>query len=101
MAHLLAPEVEGELDDIWYYVVSQSGNTDLADSLIDSITERFLLLSTRPQIGRRRDHDLIPGLRSFSVGRYVIIYRIEHEDVLILHVAHGSRDIEGMFRPVK
>jgi plasmid stabilization system protein ParE len=31
------------------------------------------------------------------VGEYVIIYRIEDEDVLILRVLRGSRKIEALF----
>ena len=30
------------------------------------------------------------------VGEYVIIYRVEGPDALILHVMRGSRDIEGL-----
>jgi hypothetical protein len=30
------------------------------------------------------------------VGEYVIIYRVEGADTLILHVMRGSRDIEGL-----
>jgi plasmid stabilization system protein ParE len=30
------------------------------------------------------------------VGEYVIIYRIDTEDALILHVIRGSRDIERL-----
>jgi plasmid stabilization system protein ParE len=41
---------------------------------------------------------LRPGLRSFTAGEYVIIYRVEDEDVLILHVMRGTRDIEAVFR---
>jgi plasmid stabilization system protein ParE len=37
-----------------------------------------------------------PALRSFRVGRYVIIYRVENEDVLILHVIAAARDIEPL-----
>ncbi len=96
MAHRLAPEVEAELDQIWYYVARESGSIDVADRLIDSITRRFLLLAGHPYLGRRRDDDLRPGLRSFPVGEYVIIYRIEEADVLILHVLHGRRDIETL-----
>ena len=97
MAHRLAPQVEIELDDIWCYIARESGSTDIADRLIDSITDRFFLLASHPYVGRRRDDDLHPGLRSFPVGEYVIIYRIEDEDVLILHVAHGRRNIEELF----
>jgi len=34
-------------------------------------------------MGRRRDHDVRPGLRSFPVGEYVIVYRVEGADTLI------------------
>jgi toxin ParE1/3/4 len=98
MAHRLALEAEAELDDIWYYVAKESGSIDIADRLVDSITERFYLLARHPHIGRRRDEDLRPGLRSFPVGEYVIIYRVEEDEVLILHVYRGSRDIEALLR---
>jgi toxin ParE1/3/4 len=97
MAHRLAPEVEAELDGICYYTAKESGNIEVADRLIDSITDRFFLLAGHPHVGRRRDQDLRPGLRSFPVGEYVIIYRIEGEDVMILHVTHGRRDLEALF----
>jgi toxin ParE1/3/4 len=45
-------------------------------------------------MGRARD-DLRPGLRSFPVGQYVIIYTIDDGSVQILHVFHGRQDIEG------
>jgi toxin ParE1/3/4 len=97
MAHRLAPEVEAELDNIWYYIARESGSVEVADRLIDSITHRFFLLASHPYVGRRRDRDLRPSLRSFPVGEYVIIYRIEGEDVMILHVTHGHRDMEALF----
>src|SRR5258705_11854483 len=89
----LLPQAEAELDDMWLYVARESGSIEIANRLIDSITDRFWLLAQHPQIGRRRDHDMRPSLRSFVAGEYVIIYRIEGEDVLILHVMRGSRDI--------
>ena len=95
MGFRLLPEAEAELDDIWLYVARESGSIDIANRLIDAITERFWLLGQHPQIGRRRDHDLRPSLRTFPVGEYVIVYRIEGEDALILHVIRGSRDIVG------
>jgi len=48
MAHGLAPEVETELDEIWYYTARESGSTQIANRLIDSITERFFLLAGFP-----------------------------------------------------
>jgi plasmid stabilization system protein ParE len=68
MAHRIAPEAEAELNDIWYYMAKESGSIEIADRVIDSVTDRFFLLARFPQMGRRRDEDLRPGLRSFVVG---------------------------------
>jgi plasmid stabilization system protein ParE len=64
--------------------------------LIDAIAESLFSLGQYPQMGRRRDHDLRPGLRSFPTGEYVIIYHVQDADALILHVMRGSRDMEGL-----
>ncbi len=97
MGHIRAPEADSDLDDIWRYVASQSNSAAIADRLIDSFTGRFLLLARMPNIGRSRDEDLRPGLHSFPVGEYVIIYRIQDADVVILRVLHGRRDLEALF----
>jgi toxin ParE1/3/4 len=97
MAHIRSLQADSDLDSIWYYIASESGSVEIADRLIDSITERFLLLANYPNLGRRRDDDLRPGLRSFSVGEHVILYRLRNEDVLILRVLRGNRNIEALF----
>ena len=96
MGFRLLPEAEADLDDIWLYIAKSSTSIEVANRLIDTITDRFWLLSQQPQIGRRRDLDLQMGLRSFPVGEYVILYRVEAGEVLIYHVMRGSRDIEGI-----
>jgi len=98
MPHRIAPYAEAELDGIWNYIAIESGSFEIADRVVDSITERFFLLARYPHVGRRRDEDLRPGLRTFVAKEYVIIYRVEDEDVLILHVIRASRDIEALFR---
>jgi toxin ParE1/3/4 len=95
MAHRLAPQAEADLDDIAYYVFRETGSIEIAERLIDSITDRFALLGKYPHAGRHRD-DLRQGLRGFPVGRYVILYRVEGEDALILRVVHGRRDLEAL-----
>jgi toxin ParE1/3/4 len=97
MAHHLAPQASADLDNIWYYVAKDSGSVEIADQLIDSITERFFLLVGHPYLGRPRDADFGIGLRSFPVGEFVIVYLVEDEDVLILRVVHGRRDMEELF----
>jgi toxin ParE1/3/4 len=94
MAHRLAPEAESDLDELWHYVASSS-SIEIADRLVDSLTTRFFLLAKYPRAGRRRD-DLRPGIRSFPVGNYIVLYRLDGEDVLIQRVVRGSRDLEAL-----
>jgi len=96
MGHRRTPQADLDLDEIWHYVATRSGSVEVADRLVDSITDRFLLLARHPNIGRSRDEDLRPGLRSLPVGDYVIIYRVKDEDVLILRVLHGSRNLRAL-----
>ena len=97
MPHRVSPEAEAELDGIWYYIARESCSMDVADRFVYSLTDRFYLLATNPHIGRRRDEDLRPGMRSFPVGQYLILYRVDQSDVLILHIVRGSRNIEALF----
>ncbi len=97
MGFRLLPEVEADIDEIWFYVERESGSEEIADRVSDAIVECFSLLGQNPEIGRNRDHDLQPDARSFPVNGYVIIYRIDCNDALILRVMHGSRDIQGQF----
>ena len=48
-------------------------------------------------MGRARDEDLRPGMRSFPVGEYIILYRVQNEDVIILRVVRGNRDLPALF----
>jgi toxin ParE1/3/4 len=97
MAHRLAPEAEADMDDIWCYIARKSGSLEIADRFIEFLSDRFYLLANHPYIGRRRDHELRTGLRSLPVRDYIILYRIEEDDVLILRILHGSRDIKALF----
>ncbi|MEP7364768.1 MAG: type II toxin-antitoxin system RelE/ParE family toxin [Acidobacteriota bacterium] len=96
MSLRLSPEAEADLDQIWLYVASNSGSAEIANRLIDTIIDRIWLLASYPRIGRPRDVDLRPGLRSFPVGDFLIIYRLQGVDSLILRVLRGSRDIEAI-----
>ena len=97
MAHRVSPQAISDLDGIWYYVATENGSIETANHLIDSITDRFFLLSRHPHLGRSRDEDLGISFRTFPVGEYLIVYCIEDGDVLILRVVHGRRDLEALF----
>jgi hypothetical protein len=43
MAHRVAPRAQTDLDEIWFYVAKESSSIEIADRLIDSITDRFFV----------------------------------------------------------
>ena len=73
MAHRLSSQAEAELDEIWYYLATGSGNLETADCFIELLTSRFYLLANHPYLGRRRDAELRKGIRSLAVGRYLLL----------------------------
>jgi len=97
MAVLLSQKVKAELEDIWSFIAAESGSLEIADRVLEVITDTFVQLSEYPRLGRARE-DLRPGLRSLAAGSYVVVYRMQGNDVRILHVVHGRRDIRAVVR---
>ena len=97
MGYRLSPEAETDLDDIWLFVARESQNVSTANRVIDTLMARLWILGQHPQAGRRRDAELRAGLRSVAIGQYIVIYRVDEGDALILHVMRGGRDTEELF----
>jgi toxin ParE1/3/4 len=89
---------ERDLDDIWYEIAKRSGSMDVANGVVDSITETFPLFARNPDAGRRRN-DIEPGVRSFPVDKYIIYYRKSGENLVISRVIHGMRDQKTAYSP--
>jgi toxin ParE1/3/4 len=71
-------------------------NPAQSDDFIDLIDEKFQNLPRQPGLGRRRE-ELVAGLRSFPVGRYVIFYLQVQDCLQIVRVLHGARDVDADF----
>jgi len=91
---LKRPEVENDLDEIWWYIAQD--NPDSADRLLDEIEETCWKLAKFKDMGRNRD-ELYPGLQSFPVGMYLIFYLPVRGGIEIVRVLHGMRDIDTFF----
>ncbi len=81
-----------DLEAIWHFIAED--NIDAADRWLDRIEAQLKLIGTTPYIGRPRE-ELAPGLRSFSIGRYVIFYLVMETGIDIVRVLHTSLDIES------
>jgi len=91
----LSRSAETDLIEIWVYVAKDS--VDAADRLIAKIQRQCQVLADAPGAGRRRD-DVLPGIRSFPVGRYVLFYRQADDGIEVARVLSGYRDLRRIFR---
>jgi toxin ParE1/3/4 len=89
-----SPEAAQDLLEIWQYIADD--NEAAADKLLDEIDRASKMLARNPAAGRERP-ELVPRLRSFPVGRYIVFYRPIDDGVELVRVLHGSRDIDSIF----
>lgn len=94
LAIVLTPRANADLGEIWIFIAAD--NPAQADNFIDLIDEKFQNLSRQPGLGRRRE-ELVAGLRSFPVGRYVIFYLQVQDCLQIVRILHGARDLDAVF----
>ena len=81
---------QAELDaiEIWVHVARR--DSAAADRLVDRFTAVMERLAGQPLMGRAADH-LLPRLRSFHSGEYLIFYRPDEEGVCVVRILHGAR----------
>lgn len=83
-----------DLEEIWVYFSETSEET--ADKVLRQITEKFPKLLNFPEMGRERNNLLI-GLRSFPISKYVIFYQETDFGIEIVRIVHSSRDVQQIF----
>ncbi len=81
----LSALARNDLDAIWDYIGVVNDRPAAARRLVEALFERFAMLSRQPLAGEARD-DVAEGVRSFSVGNYVIYYRPVTDGVRIARV---------------
>jgi toxin ParE1/3/4 len=85
-------QADADLDSIWGYIAAD--NIRAADNLISRIGAVFEMLVQNPLAGRERP-ELVPGLRSFPVGSYVIFYVPVSDGIEVLRVMSGWQDADA------
>lgn len=85
-----------DLVDIWDYLADSSER--IADECIDRIVARCDRLVDFPARGSRRP-DVAPDARLLVVERWSVFYRITADEVQIVRVVDGVRDISKLIFP--
>lgn len=88
------PLAVADILEIWNYIADDSLSE--ADRWVDRLDEKLTLWATQPLMGRGRD-ELLPGIRSFGFGRYVVFFEPLPDGIDIIRVLHGSRDFDANF----
>ncbi len=88
-----SPEAD-DLLRIWRYVAES--NRAAATQFIDRLHATMGTVAETPGMGRPRD-DLAPGLRTFPLGSYLIIYREVSGGTEVARVLSARRDYRRIF----
>jgi len=71
---------------------------DSAGPLVDRLIDRVRLLAEHSEAGERLPR-LGPGIRRLTEAPYLILYRIEAEEVRIVRILHGARRVTRRLLP--
>ena len=92
---LKTPRAQADLEAILDELESKS--LPAAERFAARVDRKCRALGHIPELGRARD-EILPGLRSMPVGKYVLFYRLRGEVVEVLRILHGRRDLGRILR---
>jgi toxin ParE1/3/4 len=62
----------------------------------DEVDRLLTMVAQYPELGEVVDH-FSPGLRRFMLGNYLLFYRQVGDEIELIRVLHGARDIDRLF----
>lgn len=78
--------------DIWG--TSLSDNLAAAGAFATEFANHCQLIASNPELGLERD-ELQHGMRSSTIRKYVIFYRVRGSTVEVMRILGANRDVEG------
>jgi toxin ParE1/3/4 len=91
---LRAKSVGRDLDGIFDEIFANNG-VNVAIAQMNRIERAFERLGRFPNLGRERS-DLKPGLRSWAVTPWTVLYRLNAADVIIIRVLDGRMNLSSL-----
>ena len=93
---ILSEEAISDIISIGRWIAEEAGR-EISHAYVGRVHAACLKLGDFPRRGRPRE-DLARGVRTFPFeGRVIIAYRVDAEEVSILRVISGARDMERLF----
>ncbi len=94
-SYVLSEIADEDLEDIFDYTTTEFG-LEQAEKYLNEIEDVFQNLLLNPELGKTRN-EIKEGLYSFPKDNHIIFYRILENNIRIVRVLHGSRDIPKYF----
>ena len=92
---ILTVQAELDLEEIGDYIAAD--DPERALSFVSEIPRHCERIAKAPYAYPARP-ELGEGLRSCAHGRYLIVFQPGTEEVLIVRILHGARDLPALFR---
>ncbi|MDQ6437420.1 type II toxin-antitoxin system RelE/ParE family toxin [Mesorhizobium sp. LHD-90] len=90
-------DAQDDLINITAYVARQSGSRVLATAFRRQLRQKCEQLASLPGIMGRERNELRDGLRSSVFKSYVIFYRYLGDDLEVVNILEGHRDMGTFF----
>lgn len=90
---VVSPRARQDLDRIFADIATVAPNA--AARTVGAIEAKLRMLREQPFAGRTRP-DVAPGLRHWPVPPYIVLYRVDAEEVRIVRVLHGRRSLPDL-----
>jgi toxin ParE1/3/4 len=90
---LFSPLAVADIEAIFDYIARDKPQAAIA--FVEMLKEKCYTLAQFPLLGASRA-ELLPNLRMFPVGNYVVYYRSEGDGVRIERVLHGAQDTDAL-----
>ncbi len=84
-----------DIEEIADYIAQQSG-LEQSERFLSKLESKFSKIVTFPLLGRKRDEILL-DIRTISLDNYLIIYLPIGDNIEILRIVSGYRDLSKLF----
>ncbi len=91
---LTEPAIQ-DIEQIADYIAQQS-SVDQAERFLSKLDKTFSKITQFPKLGRQRN-EILAQLRTLSVDNYLILYIPTGQNIDILRVVSGYRDLTALF----
>lgn len=89
----LRPRARADIKEIHAYIAERAPNA--ARKWLNSINDRIDLIIYAPK-GAQLRPELGPDYRAAVVGSYLIFYRLEGEEAVVIRVVDGRQDLQNL-----